>query len=150
MEFEKPAKFKRFTKGTDEEIDGIEFTNGMQIRTFHHQDCCEHVFADWKASLEDTGFFKDSFNFVNIVQVNDAGFLLNDYFVACYNEQSGCYSNNLFVIIFSNDESIEVIPLWDKDFEKKQGKAQISYLIENDVVLSEWYYEEDGDGIEWL
>lgn len=64
----------------------------------HDQDWCEHVYADW-SSLEDTDFYDRKFSEIVIEGVENAGFRINGYFIACYNEQNGYYSDDLELII---------------------------------------------------
>lgn len=83
--------------------DGLLFDNGVVISDFHDQDCCEHVYADWKA-LKDQPVMDEEFNDIVIEKVAGSGFRLiaankNAYFVPCYNCQNGYYSSDLELIV---------------------------------------------------
>jgi len=78
--------------------DGIKFDDGTTIIDEHRQDCCEHVYADWK-QLKDTGFLGKEIEEIKIEGVEDLGFRINQYFVPCYNEQNGYYGDDLILII---------------------------------------------------
>lgn len=82
--------------------DGIVFDDGSKITDYHYQDCCEHVYADWK-QLEDTGIKNREFDYIEIEGVKNSGFKLNGYFVPCYNEQNGYYADNLELQIQPNN-----------------------------------------------
>ena len=77
----------------------------------HSSDCWEHVYPDW-SSLNDTDFFDKEFDNIIIEGVTNSGIRINGYFIACYNDQSGCYSDNLQLRIYnkklSTCESIEI------------------------------------------
>lgn len=82
--------------------DGVELSNGIKVNSFHVQDCCENVYADWDA-LKDTTFDVDEFDDVKIEKVKEAGFRINGYFVPCYNIQNGYYNDELELIIRYNN-----------------------------------------------
>lgn len=73
---------------------GITFDNGTTIEDIHNQDCCEHVYADWK-QLADTDVLSHEFRDIRITGVKEAGFRLNGYFIPCYNSQNGYYGSDL-------------------------------------------------------
>ena len=81
---------------------GIVFNDGTTIIDHHDQDCCEHVYADFD-QLADTNIFDNDFNEIEIEGVKEAGFRLNGYFVPCYDQQNGYYSNDLALIIKKPD-----------------------------------------------
>ena len=92
--------------------DKIVFTNGIEITDYHDQDCCEHVYADWK-QLEDTEIKNRIFNDIKIEPIKDSGFRLNGFFVPCYDEQNGYYSNNLELTIEYPDGKKKTIDISD-------------------------------------
>lgn len=74
---------------------GLLFDNGTTIKDIHEQDCCEHVYADWK-QLGDTDVFQHEFSEeLSIECIDDSGFRIDGYFVPCYNSQNGWYSSEL-------------------------------------------------------
>ena len=74
----------------------ITFDNGSTITYDHEQDCCENNYADFK-QLDDLArsydFNEDTIRFEKC----GSGFRFGDYrrmfFVPCYSEQNGYYSN---------------------------------------------------------
>ena len=88
------AHVKPFTISeiTDE---AITFSNGQKITFDHEQDCCEWNYADF-GSLDDIAKnyqFKGKLQFEAV----DCGFRFGDsramFFVPCYSEQNGYYTN---------------------------------------------------------
>ncbi len=74
---------------------GILFDNNTGLIDYHGQDCCEHVYADF--SNLDSGIWKHNFESISLESANE-GFRFGDarkYFVPCYNEQNGYYSDYL-------------------------------------------------------
>lgn len=82
----------------------IEFDDGTKITDNHEQDCCENVYANFKA-LKDQGIKEKEFKKIKIDGVKNSGFKLNGYFIPCYNEQNGYYASNLELIIKHPDGS---------------------------------------------
>jgi hypothetical protein len=89
------------------EEDKLVFYDGTTIEAFHSQDCCEHVYADFK-QLEDTDVFDHDFKDLSIEGVKDSGFRLEGYFIPCYNEQNGYYSDDLKLVIKQNGKDTDV------------------------------------------
>lgn len=88
--FNKPTRIKSITQ------DGIVFDNGYCIDTFHEQDCCELVYADFVGSLQDTGAEKALFKEVTIEAIDRYGAKLNGlYGISCYDIQNGYYNGNI-------------------------------------------------------
>lgn len=88
---------------TDEHI---MFDNGNRLTTYHDQDCCEQVYADFEAikayntlgdtadkSVFDLEFPEDLLATIELVK--DLGFKFNKVFVPCHNEQNGYYNDEL-------------------------------------------------------
>ena len=74
---------------------GILFDNNTGLIDYHPQDCCESVYADF--SNLDSGILKHKFESIEL-ESTDEGFRFGDarkYFVPCYNEQNGYYSDYL-------------------------------------------------------
>lgn len=78
--------------------DFIEFDNGKVISFEHDQDCCEINYADFEQldSLAREVDFSEPLVFESC----DYGFIfgnqpINMFFVPCYSEQNGYYSNEL-------------------------------------------------------
>ena len=79
--------------------DEIIFNNGMKIKQYHRQDCCEEVYADF-SQLQDTSILEDTFNNGVFVFPHRFGFVIcgdcgYNYYVPCYNIQNGYYSDRL-------------------------------------------------------
>lgn len=98
-------------KISDVTDDYIIFDNGNFIEYYHEQDCCEHNYADFK-QLEDLAYGYD-FNECLLFEHNDYGFRFGDrsrmFFVPCYSEQNGYYSNEIDIryhVINSNAVTI--------------------------------------------
>ena len=90
----------------------LEFDNGTIIEDQHNQDCCEHVYADWR-QLEDTDILSKEIGKIKIEGVKDSGFRLNGYFIPCYNSQNGYYGDDLALIITHPDGKKENIDISD-------------------------------------
>ncbi|MCK9371112.1 hypothetical protein M0R04_14465 [Candidatus Dojkabacteria bacterium] len=90
--------------------EGIVFDNGTTIQNVHDQDCCESVYADWE-QLKDTGIMNREFEKIDIKGVKDSGFILNGYFVPCYNNQNGYYGSDLGLTISYVDGKSEEIDI---------------------------------------
>ena len=77
---------------------GILFDDETGLIDYHDQDCCEHVYADF--SNLDSDILNHEFKNINLQKV-DKGFRFGDsrkYFVPCYNEQNGYYSDYLEIV----------------------------------------------------
>jgi|SaaInlV_130m_DNA_2_1039683.scaffolds.fasta_scaffold09341_9 hypothetical protein len=111
----------------DEEVI-IEFEDGgVLLESYHNQDCCENVYADfsimkyYKERLVDKEL-KD----LTIKSVKDMGFLLcfncgydnEKVFIPCYNSQNGYYSSDLELHITEGEVTT---------------KIDISDLVEDDI-----------------
>ena len=105
--------------------DGIKFSDGTEISTYHSQDCCEHVYADWSYILEND--FPKNIRGISISIVPNSGILLHfelgnphekvpPIFVPCYNEQNGYYSSNL-ELIASNGNAYFVVDVSEAAFD---------------------------------
>lgn len=90
----------------------LEFDDGTIIEDNHDQDCCEHVYADWK-QLNDTDIMSKDFAEIKIEGVKDSGFRLNGYFVPCYNSQNGYYGSNLELIITNPSKDKKIMDISD-------------------------------------
>ena len=76
----------------------IEFDNGSKIEYDHCPDCCEWNYADF-SQLEELAR-KTSFTLpLSFEIVENSGFRFGNYgkmfFVPCYSEQNGYYSNDI-------------------------------------------------------
>lgn len=77
----------------------------LEITSYHGQDCCEHVYADFSS----LSHYKDKLenyklDFLTIKGVEKMGFLMVfgdvlKVFVPCYNVQNGYYSDRLSLVI---------------------------------------------------
>jgi hypothetical protein len=97
----------------------ILFTNGKKIYFEHEQDCCENVYCDFNA-LKDMDIMNVEFDDIKIEPVKDSGFRLNGYFIPCYNEQNGYYSDDLTLVV-------------DNGYEKKMIDLQLIGCVKNDI-----------------
>lgn len=86
--------------------DRILFDNGSQITYDHEQDCCEWNYADFK-NLDSDAY---SYDFDKSLWFKEEkyGFSFGDtrrrFFIPCYSEQNGYYSND--VDIYLNDRLV--------------------------------------------
>lgn len=97
--------------------DGVMLSNGIKVTTYHDQDCCESVYANW-AALEDTTFEDEKFTGVTIEKVPGSGFRINGYFVPCHNIQNGYYSDQLIMIIKYPDGSTSQLDITECNEDK--------------------------------
>lgn len=124
IKFEAETRIKEVTE------DGIFFENGLKLISYHAQDCCENVYADWEYIKEEIRTY-EKFDEILIEKVENAGFRIQFktrniydyyYFIPCFNEQNGYYSNELMLFLVKNDyvpkrwggangEEIEVIDI---------------------------------------
>lgn len=100
---ERMLKPSTITKVTDE---AIVFGNGSTITFDHCPDCCEWNYADF-SQLEDLAK-KTTFDFPLVFErVEGAGFRFGNYpqkmfFVPCYSEQNGYYSDDIDIYFNGN------------------------------------------------
>lgn len=96
-----PYKIKTITE------EEILFSNGDTIQYDHNQDCCEHNYADFE-QIDDLAKEYKFHGELLFEKVGDTGFRFGDercmFFVPCYSEQNGYYSNALS--IFYNDKEV--------------------------------------------
>lgn len=82
------------TEVTDEYI---KFSNGSKITFNHEPDCCEYNYADFE-QLDDLAR-SATFTLPLSFEESDYGFRFGNeykmYFVPCYSEQNGYYSNDV-------------------------------------------------------
>ena len=86
--------------------ESIIFTNGDTIRHDHNQDCCENNYADFE-QIDDLAK-QYEFRGELLFEKAACGFRFGDsrcmFFVPCYSEQNGYYSNE--VTIYLNDKKV--------------------------------------------
>ena len=85
----------------------LVFSNSAEITYYHEQDCCEEVYADFKA-VDDYGLNAVFHGEPVIEFCKDAGIRINGAFIPCYNLQNGWYSGNLDLICSWKDEPINI------------------------------------------
>lgn len=98
--------------------DFVEFDDGTKITSVHYQDCCEHVYADFK-QLKDTNIMMEDFDEIKIEKVLGSGFKIGAYFVPCYNSQNGYYNSDLSLAISKpgkEDQIINITGCTEDDF----------------------------------
>ena len=95
----------------------VLLSNGVNISSYHEQDCCERVYADWEGLLhavDDIG----GFHKITFLTVQNIGVMLEFYhvhdiipkkvLVNCYDDQNGYYSSELLLNVkFPNGAVIE-------------------------------------------
>ena len=85
----------KIAKITDE---AIIFDNGNEITFEHCQDCCEWNYADFK-QVDDIARATDFDPNLKFEVVENSGFRFGNegkmFFVPCYSEQNGYYSNDV-------------------------------------------------------
>lgn len=88
---------------------GIVFDNGNFLYDYHDQECCEHNYADWEQlekSALDYEFDETTFKIIP----NDYGFRFGDknrtFFIPCYSEQNGYYSDSVNIVYKNVDGEI--------------------------------------------
>jgi len=91
--------------------DCIEFNNCSTITYSHSQDCCEWNYADFK-QVDDLALDVEFEEDLDFEVVDDVGFRFGNsdgrmFFVPCYSEQNGYYSNDLDVY-FNNERVLNV------------------------------------------
>lgn len=103
----------------------LKFDNGTTIEDYHCQECCESVYADFNylkemnvipstgenIKITDIDFDEDIQN--HIEYEKEMGFKLiskdgSKWFVPCYDQQNGCYSSDLELIITKKDIKITI------------------------------------------
>ena len=96
--------------------DKIIFDNGYELESYHEQDCCEHVYADFEI-LKDYNVSTKTGKTINIEDIDfeehleyliqgieNEGFNMiskigEKFFIPCYNSQNGYYSSELELIL---------------------------------------------------
>ena len=84
---------------TDEHI---LFSDGSRITFDHVQDCCEHNYANFE-SLDDIARNATFYGGSMVFRMTEHGFTFSDgvklreYFVPCYSEQNGYYTNDVTI-----------------------------------------------------
>ena len=107
---------------------GIYFDNGDSIGWYHYQDCCETNWPDFR-QLKDTGIFNEKFTTPLIFEKCNYGFRFGNegkmYYVPCYTDQNGYYSNEVEITYFDHNTN------------------ELSYVLEDVDCEDESYYEWD-------
>ncbi len=95
--------------------EAIIFSDGSYLVSFHGQECCEHVYADFSI-FSPTVFKTVIFDKIIIEKVLDKGIRIGLFdikfqgyqwaFVPCYDEQTGCYSNDLTIRIYDANNKL--------------------------------------------
>jgi hypothetical protein len=87
-------------ESTDESVMFVGEKTTIKLTTYHGQDCCEHVYADFSIFKHvSSEIINKTFRELTIYGVKEMGMLvcLDDqkYFVPCNNRQNGYYSSTL-------------------------------------------------------
>lgn len=115
--------------------ENIIFDNGYKLEYYHKQDCCEWVYADFavlksynvstktgkRIKIEDIDFCESLEELISGIE--NMGFNMiskigEKFFVPCYNEQNGYYSDKLELILYE---------------EKIREKIDISEFVEDKI-----------------
>lgn len=80
--------------------DYLYFDNDMYIRAWHEPDCCEWNYADWENLDTEALTYDFDTSKLKFEEDDRYGFRFGDrpermFFVPCYSEQNGYYSNKL-------------------------------------------------------
>lgn len=106
--------------------DGVFFDNGDFMGYEHCPDCSEINWPDFR-QLKDTGIFNEKFNTPLTFEKCDYGFRFGNegkmYYVPCYTDQNGYYSNDVKIVYL--------------DHNTKQS----FYVLEDVYCEDESYYE---------
>lgn len=85
----------------------------IKLESYHQNDCCEHVFADF-SGLKDVKkeIVGKTFDVMKITGVEGIGFLLHldkkSFLIPCHNNQNGYYSRNLELKIYDGPRTTTV------------------------------------------
>lgn len=106
--------------------DELVLSTGHTIGTYHEQDCCERVYADWSVLDMQTGVFGKRLRFLVIRPVDDGlvleaaryPFGMDKIFIPCYSEQNGYCSDALSLDIKMNGDLVRSFMLPDRAVKK--------------------------------
>lgn len=82
----------------------IEFEDGTKITCEHEQDCCEHNYADCEQIDDLAKAYDFDTSRIRVEAIDGSGFRFGDnpnrmFFVPCYSEQNGYYSDDIIICI---------------------------------------------------
>lgn len=98
----------------------LTFLDGqpIEISSYHSQDCCEHVYADFSVMKYHADELRTKpVRSLTLKRVLNMGFLVcfergydsyEKIFIPCYNYQNGYYSSNLSVVLKEGEMKTEV------------------------------------------
>lgn len=134
--FKKPTKIKSITQ------EAILFDNGYYIYTFHNQECCEFVYADFVGSLQDTGVENVLFQEITFEPVDGYGVKLNErYCISCYNIQNGYYDGRIrFDLYDEHDNIVLSTDFVDTEYLEDYEYEYRKEAIINPVWIRNWRY----------
>lgn len=111
-------KLKDIIIGDGAESVSFKFDFDLDLSSYHDQDCCESVYADFSILKYHSDSLKDkTVNKLIIKSVDKMGFLLCfkmekekeiKIFIPCYNFQNGYYSSDLKLIISDGGQKVEI------------------------------------------
>lgn len=121
------------------ENERIVFDNGYKLEYYHKQDCCEQVYADFEV-LETYNVSIKTGKSINIKEIDfrenlsklvegveGLGFNMiskigEKFFIPCYNDQNGYYSNELELILHTDNskETLDITNFIKDTFCKKE------------------------------
>lgn len=99
----------------------IIFDNGYRLEYYHDQDCCEYVYADFdiletynvsiktgkNIKIKEIDFSEKLSELIEGIEgmgFNIISKIGEKFFVPCYNEQNGYYSNELELILYKQED----------------------------------------------
>lgn len=84
----------------------IYFDNGYTLSADHEPDCCECNYADFDQINDLARAYDFDVNSIQINKFEGSGFTFGDgyrqFFVPCYSEQNGYYSDDIDITLFDN------------------------------------------------
>lgn len=99
--------------------EGLDFDNGNKIEFGHTQDCCEWNYADFSQLPDEakTVDFDEELEFEKV----EHGFRFRSagtqwFFVPCYSEQNGYYTNKLDIYYVKKVCDVEAELTYRKDY----------------------------------
>jgi len=114
--------------------DGIFFDNGDFMGYEHCPDCCEINWPDFR-QLKDTGIFNEKFTTPLTFEKCEYGFRFGNegkmYYVPCYTDQNGYYSNNVDIVYLDHVTKESSYVLKDVDCE---DESYYEWHTKNDFV----------------
>ena len=128
-------------KITEITSDHILFNNGEKITYTHYQDCCEYNYAEFKYLEDDSEIYEIEFPESLIYErINNMGFRFgfegNMFFVPCYSEQNGWYSDEI-EIFYANKKVFELNAFECEEEFEEEKKRRNSWEFDNESIKAD-------------